>query len=243
MTTDKAVDTVYEHPEYRRLEGRIAALELQRAAAEAELGQLEASAAEEVRHQSSPRSHRAAALLAGDGTNSPSPQALADARVRAADLAAAVALGRRELDALQARLSATIAPTHRREHAAAVARIVEAVITLGRAIAIEQAFRDGLDAGGVRYSAFIRPMAVPLVGTLDDPNSVLRMYLEEAREHGFKVPAVPEIERANVLAMQARNAEERRRAERRRLDLGAAALGREQAAAAAREAGDWTPAA
>jgi len=242
MTTDRTVDTVYDHPEYRELESRIAALEAQRAAAEAEFKQLEA-AAEEARRQPSPRSQRAAALLAGQSHSGPPAQALSDARVRAADLAEAVALGRNTLDGLQARLSAAIAPTRRREHAAAVARIVEAVVTLGRAIAAEQALRDGLDAGGVRYSAFIRPMGVPLVGTLDDPNSILRRYLEEAREHGFKVPAVPEIERANALAMQARNAEERRRAERQRLDLEATALGRERAAAAARETGDWTPAA
>src|SRR5262249_32678966 len=128
----------------------------------------------------------------------------------------AVALQREEVGRIQERHGAELVRARKPEHDAAVRKVADALIDLGRALEAEQAIRYQLEEAGARCT--LRPMGVPIVGTRRDRHSRLRKYLQQAAEFGFSVPKVPEILEAEQLEREAVAADNRRRqeAEKRR---------------------------
>jgi hypothetical protein len=191
VNTDTPSITLDSDPQYRRqterlleLEARERALEQRREALAIGLGQREAAADVLTR--------RAERLLADDVV--PLAADVEIARMRA-DLAAvsdelnvtrkAIELHKETVRRERARASAAVCARLSPRHQAIVARIAAALTELSAALVEERELRDELNRGGVIFSGRLRPMPLPSVGTLDDPNSAASRWLSDARSHGL----------------------------------------------------------
>lgn len=134
------------------------------------------------------------------------------------------------VEELRRRYSGEILERHRPAHTALVRDVTEHLHKLGRALLAEQAFRDAREAEGLVAAVPLRPMQLPVLGSLLDEHSSLWAYFREAEE--FFGIAQPKVAELREFQRKGEEQVERGRQITREAEAKARARAREQAEAA-----------
>lgn len=183
--SNATVQKLTDDPRYQAavaLSARIAAKIATERATEAQL--IDETRAEHVRRAGDHAIDDALDLLEGRTTAAPDSIAakLADCRARLATLDAADRMQRLAIVTVTAELSAEAAKRARPAHVAAVRRVIDAVKALADANAAEGEARRTVELAG--FDAGNLPnLAMPRIGTLDDPMSPARYWLASASHY------------------------------------------------------------
>ncbi|MBB5348261.1 hypothetical protein JWG42_05185 [Desulfoprunum benzoelyticum] len=97
----------------------------------------------------------------------------------------AVEIHERAMKDLRAKLSAEICRELKPQYRKIVQRVADAAMALDAAMQAEKDFRDQLFQADIAYAGHLVPTVFHGVGTLDDDNSRISQFFQEARSAGY----------------------------------------------------------